>query len=120
MHIAVVVTKGGTSGRPMGDFASFIAETQDEAVEAALDARGKWQKERSTRYIILTGVLTHEISVPVAYKANPINKAALGLGRSAVADGPITPAPRTPLAFAEDKSEGVKGEPIGDDPSRYF
>ena len=74
MYIAVVYT--ASSGRPAGDLASFVASTEAKAVEAAVEARHKWELKGFGPYRIFVGKLTSEVAVPRRYALRPLKETA--------------------------------------------
>lgn len=73
-HVAVVLNTVGPekalalSGRPEGDWGSFVALSQDDAVGRAVKARAKWEAKGYGPYQIFVGTLTAEVIVPTNFK----------------------------------------------------
>jgi hypothetical protein len=74
MYVAVVTKACELSGRPEGDWASFVNKNQKDAVAAAMKARSKWEAKGFGPYKILVGVLTQEVNVPVKFELAPITE----------------------------------------------
>lgn len=74
IYVAVVHKAWQLSGRPDGDWASFINKNEKEAVKAAIKARDHWEKKGFGPYQIWVGELTAAVHVPVQYKLKAIGE----------------------------------------------
>lgn len=62
------------SGRPEGDWASFIGSKKSDVIERAMEAKAKWERNSFLRYTILVGTLKEEVAVPTQYTLQPIKE----------------------------------------------
>ena len=76
MYVAVVMTKTGKSMRPHGDFAAFVHEDRDTAIENAMKAIGVWTSRPTScspsRYHIEVGTLTDRVEEKPKFRLVPI------------------------------------------------
>lgn len=72
--IAVVISDKAVSakrsGRPLGDWSSFLDDTKELAVQRALDACRQWGDREAQRgpYHVVVGEITEAVRVPVAFE----------------------------------------------------
>lgn len=85
MFVAVVYNEvnGLRSHRPNGDYACFIAHTEEDAVEKAMKAKDEWEKpfydpnrqgpmRAHGPYVILVGKLDASVKPTVQYTRKPL------------------------------------------------
>jgi len=72
IYVAVVHKAWQLSGRPDGDWASFVNKNKKAAIAAAMKARDRWEKKGFGPYQIWTGELTEAVNVPVEYELEAI------------------------------------------------
>lgn len=72
IYVAVVHKAWKLSGRPDGDWASFVNKNKKDAVAAAMKARSRWEAKGFGPYQIWVGELVEAVNVPVEYKLEAI------------------------------------------------
>lgn len=72
IYVAVVHKAWQRSGRPEGDWGSFVNKNKKAAIAAAIAARKKWEAKGFGPYQIWVGVLTEDLQIPVEYKLQDI------------------------------------------------
>lgn len=80
VYVAVVTKAWQLSGRPEGDWGSFINKNKKDAIAAALKARAKWEAKGFGPYQIWVGVLTQEVQTPVKFELAAITERKRPLG----------------------------------------
>ncbi len=74
IYCAVVTNAWQLSGRPEGDWASFLNKNKNSAIEAAVKARAKWEAKGYGPYKIWVGVLSQEVNIPVKFELAAIKE----------------------------------------------
>lgn len=71
LHVAIVGNFDGLSKtrshRSQGDWAAFVAENEEEAVNRALEARDLW-RSATREYRVYVGTVTGEVQTPRRYR----------------------------------------------------
>lgn len=64
MYVAVVMCLDRRSDKLHGDWASFVSDRRDIAIEQAVKARESWERKTQAHYDILVGELTSIVKMP--------------------------------------------------------
>jgi hypothetical protein len=74
IYVAVVHKAWNLSGRPDGDWASFLDKNKNNAVDKAVKAKRKWEAAGNGPYKIWVGELTQAVSFPQEYVLGDIEE----------------------------------------------
>ena len=77
LHVAVVLRPGLTSGRPDGDWGAFVSLDKDDAIEAAIAAKTRWEAKNYGPYEIYKGTLSELVTLPTNWKLSKLKAGAL-------------------------------------------
>ena len=77
LYVAVILTDPEhadvqCSGRPMGDWASFVGHSRDNVVRKAMAAAARWDPENIKEYEIAVGTLTSRAEAPTRFSLVPM------------------------------------------------